>query len=454
MTHLRGRTAFAGMIALIGLSPQVHAKDWSQVYISAGGGADAITGDVATTGVGPLSARGVPLGGDLGVRVGLGGDYQFSPWLVGGLFADVDRSNTSTGAYVHSKGADGSITVLSVGQNYALGGRLGVLVQPQTLVYALAGYSWLKLESDIPRLVNGPPVEFHSPLFHGWTLGGGLEHRLTDNLSLRGEYRFSQFDSENVISVDGNDVLSLQPRLHSGRISIAYRLDSDSTHAKQPRVPRHNQSWTGLYLGGHLGVEALTRDLNLTLPQIPATAGLTGVGGGGLNGGLDVGFDYNINRDWLLGVLAGVDWSSDISDITIGSGGTTGTVSLLGLENAVTIAGRVGYLLQPDSLIYGLGGFTEAKLKDPKFTLTTGGSSNSSSLELPTFRGFTLGGGFEERLSGNLSMRAEYRYTKLGSQTIFSQPDVVFVDLDPAIHSVRFALTYRFDGYDWSGKPH
>jgi opacity protein-like surface antigen len=51
----------------------------------------------------------------------------------------------------------------------------------------------------------------------GWTLGAGMEIMLSDNRSIKGEYRFTQFDSENVIDYRGFN-LDLEPSVHTARV--------------------------------------------------------------------------------------------------------------------------------------------------------------------------------------------------------------------------------------------
>jgi hypothetical protein len=77
-----------------------------------------------------------------------------------------------------------------------------------------------------------------------------------------------------------------------------------------------------------------------------------------------------------------------------------------------------------------------------------------------TFSGYSVGGGLEVALGGNLFLKGEYRYADLGRETILSQPwnfePFVATQTDePSIHSLRAVLTYKFSGGDarWAGLP-
>lgn len=96
---------------------------------------------------------------------------------------------------------------------WTVGGRLGYLVTPRVLLYGLGGYSQMNLNGDVTAEFDGPKfgphlptsVTLHANDLQGWTVGGGIESkldRIDKRLSLKVEYRYSQFDGE---SVSGSD---------------------------------------------------------------------------------------------------------------------------------------------------------------------------------------------------------------------------------------------------------
>jgi opacity protein-like surface antigen len=87
---------------------------------------------------------------------------------------------------------------------WTVGGRIGYLVHPQFLLYGLAGYSQLEMDGNLGVVINEPGRAPHALALavddhlDGYTLGAGGELGLHRNLSLKVEYRFSQFDGSNV----------------------------------------------------------------------------------------------------------------------------------------------------------------------------------------------------------------------------------------------------------------
>ncbi|HXH45001.1 MAG TPA: hypothetical protein VNK51_14275 [Bradyrhizobium sp.] len=94
-----------------------------------------------------------------------------------------------------------------------------------------------------------------------------------------------------------------------------------------------------------------------------------------------------------------------VTSTTAGSGTVQSNQQL---RSRVGLIGRLGFLARPDLLLYGLGGlelghFTFADSADP-----FGGDNNK------WVAGYTVGAGGELKLTGNWSLRGEYRYLNFG----------------------------------------
>lgn len=75
------------------------AGDWTQAYIGAGLGADVLTAQgQVLSGNGDAITGSAPIGGDLGISVTAGADYQIDQTFVAGAFVSYDWSNIDTGA--------------------------------------------------------------------------------------------------------------------------------------------------------------------------------------------------------------------------------------------------------------------------------------------------------------------------------------------------------------------
>jgi outer membrane immunogenic protein len=97
------------------------------------------------------------------------------------------------GGEVSVTGAGGQIVIPDTGgiqvdprRTFGLAARAGVLASPNTLVYARGGWA-------NGRFSLNDGGERTSRNRDGWTIGGGVEQVVAPNVSLKGEYRYSQF---------------------------------------------------------------------------------------------------------------------------------------------------------------------------------------------------------------------------------------------------------------------
>ncbi|CAA2140324.1 outer membrane protein [Hyphomicrobium sp. ghe19] len=142
----------------------------------------------------------------------VGYDRLISDRILIGAFADYDfypdGDESSSGGTKHSflSGEihrDGAWTV---------GGRLGVLVRPDLLVYGLGGFSRMNQKGEVTAAFDNyylpTSVTLKAGDLDGWTVGGGIEtklDRIDKRLSLKVEYRYSQFDGESGSGSDKNE---------------------------------------------------------------------------------------------------------------------------------------------------------------------------------------------------------------------------------------------------------
>jgi outer membrane immunogenic protein len=109
----------------------------------------------------------------------LGYDFKVSPNFVIG--AEANLTGDSGKIRVDGSTAD-------AGRTFGLTARAGVLATPETLIYAKGG--WVN-----GRFSFDDGTDSASQNRDGWTLGGGVERMLTQNISARVEYRYSDFAS-------------------------------------------------------------------------------------------------------------------------------------------------------------------------------------------------------------------------------------------------------------------
>lgn len=141
--------------------------------------------------------------------------------VVGGIFAGYDHkigSSVVLGAEAgFNLGADDKITrrgavntIVNPNHAFDISARAGYLVSDNSLLYVRGGYDNMRARTT----VIGPDHSLSSKdSYDGWMVGGGYEHALTDNVSSRLEYRYSDLGSGET-SFDRHQVL----------LGVAYRF--------------------------------------------------------------------------------------------------------------------------------------------------------------------------------------------------------------------------------------
>lgn len=127
----------------------------------------------------------------------LGGVHMGANWqwnrLVLGIEADLSLTNIDG----EDTTAFGAFNVDVESKMKYLGtvrGRLGVAFD-RTLVYATGGYAYSEIDGNIRVSAGGFPVVSGTDKISlsGWTIGGGVEHAVTNNVVVRAEYLYVDF---------------------------------------------------------------------------------------------------------------------------------------------------------------------------------------------------------------------------------------------------------------------
>jgi outer membrane immunogenic protein len=203
-------------------------------------------------------------------------------------------------------------------------------------------------------------------------------------------------------------------------------------------------SWTGFYIGAHVGSAWATKD------WLDPFSGKS-VGSGTLNGflgGFQAGLNYQIDR-LVLGVEGDFSWA-DVSGIV--SGGLFGAFGCGNFdacsskaESFSTVTGRIGGTIpQIPLLLYVKGG--AAWVRDKHNIRELGCTICESFSASETRTGWTWGTGLEYAFTANWSGKIEYDYMDFGTKTVSfcSDPDCG-VDIRQRVHMVKAGVNYRFD---------
>jgi outer membrane immunogenic protein len=217
-------------------------------------------------------------------------------------------------------------------------------------------------------------------------------------------------------------------------------------------------SWTGFYLGGHLGggwaKSDWFEDFSQSATGAPVGFHDVSISPAGFIGGGQVGFDYQTG--W---VVLGIQADADLASLkgtqgncfpTLGAIGFPNTCSAL-IESMGTVTGRVGVAFDR-TLFYLLGGFAweHERLDDTCIGCNTGGRTIIDR-SVTTRDGWTAGAGLEYVFAGNWSAFLQYNYMRFGTRDLqftTTLPDGTppfTVDVRDHIHVVKAGINYRFN---------
>jgi len=443
LAMLSGTAIAADLLRLPVKAPPATASsaDWTQFYAGFGIGFDVETGHtVATaTGLGSANIDGFQ-GADLGLTATLGFDYQLSRLIVVGGFVDYDWSREKTTLTAAVPGFSTTLTMPTLHDAWTVGGRAGVLVAPDVLVYGLAGYTGVQLDNWSIGSTFGPLLQEPGLHAHGLTLGGGVEYRLADNWSLRGEYRHVSLNSVTNVDAGGGLVFTTSMSEHIARLVAAYRFGVPGVTGVTAAAPTPMRNWTGFYGGLGIGGDAIT-------PHIDTVVGgtgfaLDGLGGADFAGTVMVGYDRQVLPRWVVGAFGLFDLGSNGErKFTAGSGGGAISIGIPAVERSWTVGGRAGYLVAPDTLVYALAGYSGITFHALSYNLAVLAGTAQS----PEFHGATVGAGFEKMFTDRVSARLEYRRTQLDTLPVVA-PGFDSASGSAGVHAVRLIMTFRFPG--------
>jgi outer membrane immunogenic protein len=155
--------------------------DWSGAYVGAWVGAACIDGTLVdnTTGTNYLNAG---CGYKGGINVGY--NHQIDNIILG-VEADWGTSNKIVENFDPT--ADFSFRLRNIA---TLRGRVGYAFD-DTMIFATAGGAWA--QGDLDGIISATPDQLTAN-HYGWTVGGGMEHAITDNVRIKLDYLYTHLN--------------------------------------------------------------------------------------------------------------------------------------------------------------------------------------------------------------------------------------------------------------------
>ena len=201
-------------------------------------------------------------------------------------------------------------------------------------------------------------------------------------------------------------------------------------------------SWTGFYVGADIGGAFASSSLaNVANGWTSNSMNTSGVMGGGY-----VGYNYQINQNFVVGLEGDFQGTSNNQNRTYFAPVSFGPIlagDVMNQKSAMnwlaSINGRVG-IAYDRALFYAIGGAAwggaTASLTDATFPVYLSQSTTAS--------GFDVGGGVEYAFTPNWVGRVEYRYYDFGNNNMFVSPAFTPFRIQNSVNSVRIGLAYLF----------
>lgn len=232
-----------GPFSLKDTPAQVAPSTWTGVYfgVGAGYGHNNSKNDYHDDAGVPSSSSSKNESADGGfVSLLYGFDRQINDRFVVGAFVDASISALTRGDESIHNG-------LVIDRSWAIGGRLGYLLNDRTLIYANGGFTqahfWNDGWWDIDANGVGPTLAGKGgKWFNGYFVGGGIERKLNDNFYIRGEARYSDYGGEvtNSGNFGGTNYVDREiPSIITGELALVYKLDRDKVLNPDPVDENH-----------------------------------------------------------------------------------------------------------------------------------------------------------------------------------------------------------------------
>ncbi len=297
-------------------------------------------------------------------------------------------------------------------------GRVGYAFD-HVLVYGTGGIAFAGAEFD-------DDTDIQDETYVGWTLGAGVEAKVTSNMSIKLEYLYADYGSKSFV-IDGDDRFKADLETHTVRVGFNYHFGAGPlASGGLPRFFEADVSpdRSGFYLGTHTGWvfgDVHSADLD-ELDEIG-----TAEPDGALRG-------IHAGHNWHMGnLLFGVEADVALSNAEENGTGIDDRLDLerVGIDWIATARGRVGFTAGRFMAFATAG-------------VAAGGIElydNGDSADL-TRVGWTVGGGIEAKLTERTSLKLDYLYVDLGEDRITVETDPR--DVDAEAHLLRIGASRRF----------
>ena len=218
----------------------------------------------------------------------------------------------------------------------------------------------------------------------------------------------------------------------------AFALTSAASADDMPVNARSGvANWSGCYVGANAGYGGTkTGWVDAGAPEGSNTST------GGLAGG-QVGCDYQLASNWLVGIQGLYDWAN--LDGSHPYTDDTRYTDFTKVTSITTLTGRLGYTVEPETQIYLRGGVAWA---GDTFSEECSSSVDVCPGAAKVIRnGWTIGGGVEHQFDQDWSVFAEYDYMDFGRRTetlVYTDASTYDYGIKQNLWALQLGISYRF----------
>ncbi len=202
-------------------------------------------------------------------------------------------------------------------------------------------------------------------------------------------------------------------------------------------------SWTGCYVGPHLGWGWGSKGINGHQPNQGSSHFIhSNVDSSGAIFGGQLGCNYSLQNAFVIGIEGSVS-GADINGFNIGTG-CSSQLFRVKTDFLASVTGRIGWTgWNPAVLFYFKGGVAWAHDRYEHTTSFAVGEQDRT--------GWTIGLGAEWAFAANWSAFVEWDHYDFGTKSTIIAPfddpsEIANVNISQRIETVRLGLNYRFGG--------
>ena len=336
-------------------------------------------------------------------------------------------------------------------------GRVGIATGP-VLSYVTGGWAYGSVKTTYTETLP-PGGAANTGAFAsnqnrgGWVIGSGLEASLGGNWTGKIEYLYMNLgDRLDLFTLNGfAHAMSTDIREQIFRVGLNYRIGGNGA----AYVPPPPSNWAGFYLGGNFGGGIGRDHTAFTFTAVGTSTQLFNLSQDGFNGGAQAGYNWQSGA-FVYGVEADINYTDAKSSGSI----TRATIPGLGLGSTILESSRSEWLMtfrprvgvtSGNALFYVTGGLAVADYSFTQGAVIPNCACGVTGTVSKTKAGWTVGAGIEYAVTPAWSVKGEYLYVDLGSESFNTNLAAGGFPLATFSHDVkltesigRFGLNYKW----------